>query len=733
MSELLFNIEIMSETTEEMHINEEIEIVYVISGNCIVNCQSHKYKLEKEDIILINSGKDHRICVVGENNLVCRIKYSYYAIVKDIQEKFIKFKCNSVLQKDDRYLELRDLLKNLLLMYNEIEEQEYSIIGQYYLVLGYLLDHFKVGGISMESSNEKNFTERMSFIRIYIQEHFQESALLTKLANELYMSPSSLSRYFKKMTGESISRYILKMKMKKVEELLLFDNVSMTDIAMESGFSSASSMNKNFRKYYGVTPGQYRKENKESELNKKKAYVPIQKKQLETVLMKQEDRELSVTVDVKHTEGSCDNNVNIINVGSMSDLNNARLQRQLCQMLKKTGIEYVRVDYVLSKESEEDNFSDADVILDFFVENSIKPFIHMEQGIVHSWASKEEMNFLESFIRHICDRYDQDIVSHWIIELSIFSDEYVSNENLQSEALNIWKKAYELVRKQIPEGKIAAPGIGMKMQKEYLDDVMDSIWSTGCIPDIFTSCSEKEIQSSVDRNENFSKQISRIRSELDKRKFKGKYCITIWEDVPIEKGHTMDSCRRGCFLLDSILKNHSKTDMLGIWKASDLTDSGKFTNELLQNKCGLISQDGICKPAWYGIYFAKRAGREVIGTGEYYHIFRNRDGSICIVYTNKAESDLHIVMALENISESGIYVVSEEFINEQNGSVLNEWKKMGYDSRLTYEEITYLKRISVPARKKYYVKVEDGKLRQDIILLANEMRFVVIKKIKGNK
>lgn len=753
MNELLFNIELMSENTEELHINEEIEVVYVVSGNCLVNCQSQKYKLNKEDVMLINSGKEHNICVVGEKNLICRIKYSYYAIVKEIEEKFIRFKCNSTLENDARYMELKKMIKTLLSMYDALEKQEYNIIGQYYLILGYLLDHFKVSGISMESSNEKNFTERMSFIRIYIQDHFQESALLTKLSNELYMSPSALSRYFKKMTGESISQYILKMKMKKVEELLLFGNISMTDIAMESGFSSASSMNKNFRKYYGVTPGQYRRENKESEQEKKKAYVPVQKKQLETVLIKQEDRqqdrELSVRVDVQNTRETAENSVNIINIGAVSDLKNARVQKQLCQMLQKTGMEYVRMDYILSgkcfNESRRHQWGDTDVVFDFCMENNIKPFIHLKQNIRLNDVGSDEniltserewLGGVEFFIRHICDRYGLDIIRHWVIEFSPFSFENACKEASKDRAANLWKKEYGLIRKYIPTGKIAAPGISLKIKKEDLEDMMSSIWSTGCIPDIFTSCAkndEKEMSDFIERETDFSDRINRIKEELGKRRFAGKYCITSWEDISGENGYIMDSCSRGCFLLDSVLENYGKADIIGIRNLSDLSDSTKDTNELLQNKCGLISRDDIFKPAWYAIYFAKKAGRNVIGKGEHYYISGNRDGSFCIVCTNREESELHIGITLENIQEPGEYVVSEEFVNEQNGSILNEWEKMEYDKNLSYEEIAYLKRISVPARKKYYVKMEEGKLKQDIILQANEMRLVVIRKIEEDK
>ena len=135
----------------------------------------------------------------------------------------------------------------------------YTLTGLEYLVLGYLLKHFKLSSVSIEDSSGFDLDTKLAYIRTYIHDHYMDRAIVTKLAEELFVSASSLSRYYKKATGESITQYLQKSRVKKIEEQLILKNTSITQIALESGFSTAAAMNKLFKQYTGMTPGEYRR------------------------------------------------------------------------------------------------------------------------------------------------------------------------------------------------------------------------------------------------------------------------------------------------------------------------------------------------------------------------------------------------------------------------------------------------------------------------------------------
>ena len=96
----------------------------------------------------------------------------------------------------------------------------------------------------------------------YLQAHYQDPTLTTvKLAQELYASREHLSRAFKVYHGESIHSYLTHLRMQHCRKALE-DGVSVLNACTESGFPDYSSFLKTFRRLYGITPAEYRSQNR---------------------------------------------------------------------------------------------------------------------------------------------------------------------------------------------------------------------------------------------------------------------------------------------------------------------------------------------------------------------------------------------------------------------------------------------------------------------------------------
>jgi transcriptional regulator, araC family (arabinose-binding/dimerisation), putative len=65
--------------------------------------------------------------------------------------------------------------------------------------------------------------------------------------------------FFKKQLGISCMEYIIQYRLKKAAHLLQHSDQAIIDIASQSGFNNLSNFNRQFKKYYQVTPSQYRK------------------------------------------------------------------------------------------------------------------------------------------------------------------------------------------------------------------------------------------------------------------------------------------------------------------------------------------------------------------------------------------------------------------------------------------------------------------------------------------
>ena len=75
----------------------------------------------------------------------------------------------------------------------------------------------------------------------------------------------------------------------------------------------------------------------------------------------------------------------------------------------------------------------------------------------------------------------------------------------------------------------------------------------------------------------------------------------------------------------------------------------------------------------------------------------------------------------------GTYQMKTYSINEQNGSVLDIWREMDYESELTRNDIKYFRRVCEPKLKIQKVEAKEGKLDINVTLMANEIAFIRLK------
>jgi len=79
-----------------------------------------------------------------------------------------------------------------------------------------------------------------------------------------------LSNLFSDVTGVTIEKYFINQKIERVKELLVYDELTLSEIAFELGYSSAPALSAQFKKVTGLTPKHFRqiKDNKRIPLDK---------------------------------------------------------------------------------------------------------------------------------------------------------------------------------------------------------------------------------------------------------------------------------------------------------------------------------------------------------------------------------------------------------------------------------------------------------------------------------
>lgn len=81
----------------------------------------------------------------------------------------------------------------------------------------------------------------------------------TLLADEVHLEYGYLSNLFSSMEGITVEQYIIRQKIERVKELLLYDELSLSEIADRLGYSSVAHLSGQFKKVTGLTPSELKK------------------------------------------------------------------------------------------------------------------------------------------------------------------------------------------------------------------------------------------------------------------------------------------------------------------------------------------------------------------------------------------------------------------------------------------------------------------------------------------
>ncbi|WP_162551264.1 helix-turn-helix domain-containing protein [Paenibacillus tepidiphilus] len=102
------------------------------------------------------------------------------------------------------------------------------------------------------------YSKVINLCREYIYNHIYEAPSLSELAAIVNLHPEYLSKQFKKEVGVPLGVYIGQERIEEAKKLLLYSELSLTDICSRLKFNDQSHFIKNFRKHTGCTPKQFR-------------------------------------------------------------------------------------------------------------------------------------------------------------------------------------------------------------------------------------------------------------------------------------------------------------------------------------------------------------------------------------------------------------------------------------------------------------------------------------------
>jgi len=125
----------------------------------------------------------------------------------------------------------------------------------------------ELGQLVMDAASKArsgNYGSVAAAVQKYVDENYTYELTLTGLADMFHLNETYLSGLFKQHAGVTFSDYVVRLRMNKAGELLRDSNLKLTDIAMLVGISSSSYFSTSFKKFYGMSPKEYREKHKTS-------------------------------------------------------------------------------------------------------------------------------------------------------------------------------------------------------------------------------------------------------------------------------------------------------------------------------------------------------------------------------------------------------------------------------------------------------------------------------------
>lgn len=252
------------------HYHPELELVYVKGGSGKRHIGSHLSYFHDGELILIGSNLPHQ----GFTN---RLSGNETETVVQMLPDFLGPHFFDVPEMSG-IKQLLERSKKGLSFYGttkiEVGEKiesliEYDSFGR----IIRLLDILRELAVSAESNIlnaegfsievEKQDNDRINIVLNHIRKHFQEPIALEEMSDLISMTVPSFCRYFKKVTGKTFTRFVNDYRLVHAAKLLSEEQLSITEVCFESGFSNYSHFTKQFKDFSGKTPSNYRSEVKQ--------------------------------------------------------------------------------------------------------------------------------------------------------------------------------------------------------------------------------------------------------------------------------------------------------------------------------------------------------------------------------------------------------------------------------------------------------------------------------------
>ncbi len=241
-----------------VHYHKEHELYYMVKGSTTYYIGDKIYHIKQGDFVFIPKGVLHKTDYEehdsNERLLISIGDMIFTNELQPVKEELCN--CRVISVKEERLAYFERLMQQI--------EMEYQCDDVYNpIMLNLYITELLVQLCRYKQSIKPDLTgmdQLIYSISKYISTHFREQITLETLSMQFSVSASHLSRKFKGGTGIGINEYITYVRVNHAEKLLREENLTITDVATQCGYSDSNYFSTVFKRVKGVSPQKYSRE-----------------------------------------------------------------------------------------------------------------------------------------------------------------------------------------------------------------------------------------------------------------------------------------------------------------------------------------------------------------------------------------------------------------------------------------------------------------------------------------
>lgn len=232
----------------------EFQINYISEGEGIFENKHGKFAIKPGSVIVIFPNEWHRYKPLQKTGWV----ENYVGFNGQIAEQFLQnplfsnkrpvIQCGIKEEIIDTHIKILDLIEKENPGYQQIAS------GLVIKLLGYIISFEKQKGLS-----GKRIAKIIEEVRFNIRQNIENTINIEEIAANHNIGYSYFRKMFKKYTGVSPGQYHLQLRIIRAKELLVSSDKSIKEISVELGFQTIHYFSLIFKKKVGVSPSEFRK------------------------------------------------------------------------------------------------------------------------------------------------------------------------------------------------------------------------------------------------------------------------------------------------------------------------------------------------------------------------------------------------------------------------------------------------------------------------------------------